>query len=124
MMRAGRSSNSVSSSAPASRGGEGESLEEIKLRGDIYLSRVLILRDAPALAELRERMLDQNLTRLFQSAQETERLLAGLDRLENRDALLWHLRTDAGMIRLLTFELLKLDRKITGSSGTGRTGAC
>jgi C4-dicarboxylate-specific signal transduction histidine kinase len=89
---------------------EGESLEEIRLRGDIYLSRVLILHDAPVLADLREGMQDQNLTRLFQSAQETERLIDGLDRLEERDALLSQLRSDAGMVRELTFELLKRDR--------------
>ena len=64
------------------------------------------------LADLRERMLDQNLTRLFQSAQATERLLAGLDRPESRDALLWQLRADAGMVRQLMLELSKLDRKI------------
>jgi C4-dicarboxylate-specific signal transduction histidine kinase len=92
---------------------KGESLEDIMLRGDIYLSRVLILRDAPVLAELREGMIDENLTRLFRSAQETERLLAGLNGAESRDALLLQLRSDAGMVRKLTFELLKLDRMIS-----------
>jgi hypothetical protein len=90
----------------------GESAEEIRLRGDIYLSRVLILRDAPLLAGLRKGMLDQNLTRLFQSAQETERLLAGIERNENRAVLLLQLRSDAAMIRQLTFELLKLEQEI------------
>ena len=61
--------------AAASRGGEGESPEDItRLRGDIYLSRVLILRDAPLLAELREGMRDQKPHRLYQSARETERV--------------------------------------------------
>ena len=91
---------------------KGESLEEIRLRGDIYLSRVLLLRDAPALADLRAKMRDQNLARLFQSAQETERLTTGLHRLEERDALLGHLRADAALIRELKLDMLKLDRLI------------
>ncbi len=91
---------------------KGESLEEIRLRGEIYLSRVLILRDAPLLADLRGGMMEQNLTQLFQSGQETERLIAGLERVEERDALLWQLRSDAGMVRELVLELLKLDRRI------------
>lgn len=90
----------------------GASLDEVRLRGDIYLSRVMVVRDAPMLAQVREFMVHENLTRLFQSAQETERLLDGLDRPGGRRALLEHLQADSRMIRELMLDMSKLHRRI------------
>ena len=53
--------------------------DEIRLRGDIYLSRVLLVRDAPMLGEVRASLINDDLTQLFLSAQETDRLLAQID---------------------------------------------
>jgi hypothetical protein len=71
----------------------GESLVDMRLRGDIYLSRVLILRDAPLLAHVREGIGTEKLQALFKSAHETDRLLQGLDSLNQRDGLIRHLST-------------------------------
>jgi C4-dicarboxylate-specific signal transduction histidine kinase len=91
---------------------KGESQEDISFRGDIYLSRVIILRDAPLLAKVRARMHLGDLSELFRSAQRIERHLAELDRPEAREALLVQLRADAGMVRQLTLSMAQLDRQI------------
>ena len=65
----------------------GESLVDMRMRGDIYMSRVLILRDAPLLAHVREGIGTEKLQALFKSAHETDRLLQGLDNLNQRGGL-------------------------------------
>ena len=90
----------------------GESLDAIRFRGDIYLSRVIMLRDAPLLAEVRARMMEPKLAQLLQSAQETERRLAALDGEESREALLAQLRRDAGMMRSLMLHMGHVNRSI------------
>ena len=89
-----------------------ESADEIRLRGDIYLSRVLLVRDAPMLASVRESMLGDKLTELFKSAQITDRLLSQIDSHGGRDALLRQLRSDARMIRELMLDMSNLNRMI------------
>jgi C4-dicarboxylate-specific signal transduction histidine kinase len=90
----------------------GRSLEEIRLRGEIYLGRVFVLRDAPLLAPLRARIPWDDTIRLFQSAQATDQLISSLESLVQRDALLWRLRADAPMIRRLMLDIASLNRKI------------
>jgi C4-dicarboxylate-specific signal transduction histidine kinase len=91
---------------------KGESLEEIKLRGGVYLSRVMLLRDSPMLAGLRKRLVGPDMNRLYQSAQATQSLVNELDRLEARDALLWQLRADARMVRTLMLDVSTLNRRL------------
>ena len=86
--------------------------DEIRLRGDIYLSRVLLVRDAPMLGEVRASLINDDLTQLFLSAQETDRLLAQIDRPGGREALLNQLRADEPMIRALMLDMSNLNRKI------------
>lgn len=99
----------------------GESLEDIRQRGDIYLSRVLILRDAPLLAHVRAGIDQERLLGLYESAQKTDGLLQGLDRLDRRDGLIQHLRADAYMIRKLMLAMARLDRQIYYESRSDQT---
>jgi C4-dicarboxylate-specific signal transduction histidine kinase len=89
----------------------GESLEDVRQRGEIYMSRVLILRDAPLLAHVREGIGTEKLQVLFESAHETDRLLQGLGGLNQRFGLVRHLRADAPMIRKLLLAMARLDRQ-------------
>ena len=98
-----------------------ESVDEIRLRGDIYLSRVLLVRDAPMLADVRASLIKDDLTQLFLSAQETDRLLAQIDTLGGRDALLHQLRSDAPMIRALMLDMSNLNRKIQADRRSAQT---
>lgn len=91
---------------------KGESLDDIKLRGDIYLSRVVILRDSPMLEGLRNRWVEPDLSKLYQSAQATGQLIGELENVGSRDALLWQMRSDARMIRELMLDIASLNRKL------------
>jgi len=94
----------------------GESLEDVRQRGDIYMSRVLILRDAPLLAPVRDGIGPEKLEVLFKSAHETDRLLKGLGSFNQRSGLIRHLRADAPMIRKLMLAMARLDRQIDRAS--------
>jgi C4-dicarboxylate-specific signal transduction histidine kinase len=91
---------------------KGESLDYITLRGDIYLSRVKVVRDSRPIADVRQRMPEEQLSRLYESAAETGRLIDGLDSGAGLDALLVHLRADAKLIREVMLEFAHLDRTI------------
>jgi C4-dicarboxylate-specific signal transduction histidine kinase len=91
---------------------KGESVDDIRFRGDIYLSRVKLLRDAPVMMEVRNRVPEQDLTDLFRSTQQISDLLAALETVERRDALLWQLRADTRMIRELMHSLAKVYLRI------------
>lgn len=98
-----------------------QSVDEIRLRGDIYLSRVLLVRDAPMLGDVRATLINDNLSQLFLSAQETDRLLSQLDTLGGRDALLHQLHSDAPMIRTLMMDMSNLNRKIQADRRAAQT---
>lgn len=100
---------------------KGESLEEIALRTEIFLSRVMILRDSPLLADVRLRMIGKDLTKLYRSAQTTQELVGELERLEQRDALLWQLRADTRMIRELMLDVASLNRKVNAEHQSERS---
>lgn len=98
-----------------------ESVDEIRLRGDIYLSRVLLVRDAPMLADVRASLINDDLSHLFLSAQETDRLLSQIEAPGGRDALLHQLRSDAPMIRTLMLDMSNLNRKIQADRRSAQT---
>ncbi len=102
---------------------KGEGIDEIRLRGDIYLSRVLLVRDAPMLASVRGSMIGESLTALFKSAQLTDRLLAHIDSVGGRDALLRQLRADARLIRELMLDMSNLNRRIQAERRTSQSQA-
>jgi len=86
--------------------------DSIKLRGEIYLSRVFLVRDASAYEDVREVLPVETLAALFESAEVIAHLLEGIDLPEGRDALLRHLRSDEKMIRAMMMEVLTVDRDL------------
>lgn len=99
----------------------GASLDELHLRGDIYLSRVFLLRDAPMLQHVRESMNEQSLLALFSSAQKTDELIDAADTREGRYALLQQLRADAKPVRELMIDMSNLNRRLQTEDRTRRT---
>ncbi|WP_374331309.1 sensor histidine kinase [Aestuariivirga sp.] len=99
----------------------GASEAEIRLRGDIYLSRVFLLRDAPMLATVREAMNEQQLLQLFTSAQNTDDLIDKAGTTAGRDALLAQLRQDARPVRELMIDMSNLNRQLQNQDRTRRT---
>lgn len=99
----------------------GQSQQELRLRGDIYLSRVFLLRDAPMLENVREAMDSDHLLELFSSAQVTDKLIDGATTPERRQALLEQLRQDAKPVRELMIDMSNLNRKLQTEDRTRRT---
>ena len=100
---------------------EGESEAQLRLRGDLYLSRVILLRDAPMLEPLREAMNDQALLNLFASAQHTDQLIDKATTPEGRQKLVDELRADAKPVRELMMDMSNLNRKLQNEGRTRRT---
>lgn len=86
--------------------------QEVALRGDIYLSRVFILRGARILSPVRESMLSDRLAQLFVSAEQTETLLQQGESPDGRAALLRQLRTDSVLINELMIQMSSVNRQI------------
>lgn len=99
----------------------GASEQELRLRGDIYLSRVFLLRDAPMLAETRDKMNDQQLQQLFSTAQVTDDLIDKVNLPGGREALLTELRRDAKPVRELMIDMANLNRQLQNQDRTRRT---
>lgn len=99
----------------------GASEKELRLRGDLYLSRVFLLRDAPMLEGVRESMNEQALAALFQSAQVTDRLISQVDMPGGREALLQELRRDAKPVRELMIDMSNLNRRLQAEDRARRT---
>lgn len=87
----------------------GAAQQDLRLRGDIYLSRVDLLRDAPTFAELRGRAPPEILSDLYASAENTNTLIDAAGRTADRGALLARLRADSAAVRGWTTELARLD---------------
>ncbi len=85
---------------------------ELRLRGDIYLSRVNLLREAPALETVRNGMDGLSLKAFFQSAERTDALIDGAGTAEGRLALLQQLRKDAKPVRDLMVDTTYLSRQL------------
>jgi len=94
---------------------------ELRLRGDIYLSRVFLLRDAPMLQNVRDTMNEQELLQLFASAQTTDDLIDKADAPGGREALLAQLRQDSRPVRELMIDMSNLDRQLQNRDRTRRT---
>lgn len=71
----------------------------LRLRGDIYLSRVDLLRKAPIFAALREAAPQDGLDALYASVESTDRLIDGAVTPQGHQVLLNQLRTDSGPVR-------------------------
>ncbi|MFN4142535.1 MAG: sensor histidine kinase [Aestuariivirga sp.] len=99
----------------------GAGADEVTLRGEIYLSRVLLVRDAPALAKIRINMNPLRLSELFRSVQTTERLLHDVGKGDWRTPLLAQVKADAPAVRELTLDMTALNRKLLGEERTHRT---
>lgn len=94
---------------------------ELRLRGDIYLSRVFLLRDAPMLQNVRDAMNEESLLQLFASAQHVDKLIDQAGTPAGREALLAELRRDAKPVRELMIDMSNLSRKLTNEDRTRRT---
>ena len=94
---------------------------ELRLRGDIYLSRVFLLRDAPMLQNVRDAMNEQELLQLFASAQTTDDLIDKADSPGGRAALLAQLRQDSRPVRELMIDMSNLNRQLQNQDRTRRT---
>jgi C4-dicarboxylate-specific signal transduction histidine kinase len=99
----------------------GASEAELRLRGDIYLSRVFLLRDAPMLQPARDAMSDEALTQLFASAQKTDELINKANTPEGRQQLLDQMRQDAKPVRELMIDMSNLNRRLQNADRTRRT---
>ena len=88
----------------------GASTEDLLLRGDIYLSRIALLRDVPKLEGLRSNLTERNLSTLLNSIDTVERLISGSTTPEGRDALLRRLRADAKPVRDLMIDMSRMHR--------------
>jgi len=99
----------------------GASEDEIRLRGDLYLSRVFLLRDAPMLGHVRDEMDQNSLQHLFESAQHTDQLIKQAGTAEGRAALLEELRRDAKPVRELMIDMSNLNRRLQAEDRSRRT---
>lgn len=87
-------------------------VDAVRLRGDIYLSRVALLRDAPALANVRDNLDPNKLTDFLESTDLTDRLLRDVDTPSGREALVSQLRRNAASVRGLMIDMTNLNRVI------------
>lgn len=99
----------------------GASVDELRLRGDLYLSRVFLLRDAPMLGHVRNEMNELGLSDLFASAQHTDELIDKAGTPEGRERLLAELRKDAKPVRELMIDMSNLNRRLQAEDRTRRT---
>lgn len=87
-------------------------VDAVRLRGDIYLSRVALLRDAPALASVRDNLDPSKLTDFLESTVLIDRLLRDVDTPLGREALVSQLRENAASVRGLMIDMTNLNRVI------------
>lgn len=99
----------------------GASEEELRLRGDLYLSRVFLLRDAPMLDHVRDEMDSNSLQDLFDTAQHTDQLIKQAGTAGGRAMLLEELRKDAKPVRELMIDMSNLNRRLQAEDRTRRT---
>ena len=86
------------------------SWKDLRLRGDIYLSRIALLRDVPKLAGVRSNLKETNLATLLNSVDSVDKLIDGATTPQGRDALLLQLRKDAKPVRDLMIDMSKAHR--------------
>jgi len=86
------------------------SWEDLRLRGDIYLSRFALLRDVPKLEGVRSSLKERNLATLRNSVDTVDSLIDHATTQQGRDALLKQLRQDAKPIRDLMVDMSRTHR--------------
>ncbi len=100
-------------------------VKDILLRGDIYLSRVALVRDAPAMASLRHATLQPGLEKLIALAEKTEVMLDAIAKGGDAAFLLRQLkeelREDAPVIRAVTVDMSNFTRDQLASTRASRT---
>lgn len=84
--------------------------EVTHLRSELYLSRVLLLQNAPAYQAVLQGSLGESIAKLASSAQQTQPLLSGAQNGATREVLLAHVRQDAETVRKLTQDLTSRNR--------------
>jgi C4-dicarboxylate-specific signal transduction histidine kinase len=84
--------------------------DEVKLRGDIYLSQVDAIFGSPALEQLRRGLSKEKLRTLSDSAKATGGLLSGAEDPAVRDKLRQRLRADSEFVRELMIGMSSVDR--------------
>ena len=99
----------------------GASEEELRLRGDLYLSRVFLLRDAPMLDHVRDELDPNSLQDLLDTAQHTDLLVKQAGTAEGRAMLVEELRKDAKPVRELMIDMSNLNRRLLAEDRTRRT---
>lgn len=85
------------------------SQSDLRLRGDIYISRINLLRDAPTFSQLRETAPASMLTGLIASADTTDALIDKAGTPQGREILLTRLHDDAPKVREWTTQLTRLN---------------
>ena len=90
----------------------GASQADLRLRGDIYLSRVSLLQNAPSFADLRQVASPDSLIKLYRSAEMTDELISKAVSTDGRRILLERLRADSGSIRQEITQLSRLNYDI------------
>jgi signal transduction histidine kinase/CheY-like chemotaxis protein len=85
---------------------------DLRLRGDIYLSRVSLLQNAPSFSDLRQVASPESLIKLYQSAEITDALINKAISEDGRRMLLERLRADSGSIRQEINQLSRLNYDI------------
>lgn len=85
------------------------STKDLRLRGDIYMSRINLLRDAPAFSQLRDTAPASLLSGLFASANMTDVLIDKAGTPLGQEILLTRLHEDAPKVREWTTQLTRLN---------------
>ena len=83
----------------------GANQAELRLRGDIYISRVDLLRNAPVFSELRGNTSSEGVVKFYQSVNATDDLIDKAITPEDRQTLLAQLRMDSDTVRKETLAL-------------------
>jgi C4-dicarboxylate-specific signal transduction histidine kinase len=84
--------------------------DEIKLRGEIYLNQVAVIRDAPALEQVRRGLSKDKFQVLLDTAETTSNLLPNVADPAVREELRQRLRWDAEFVREFTIGMISVER--------------
>lgn len=97
--------------------------DEIRLRSDIYLSQVAVIRDTPALESVRRGLSRDKFEALLNMAEATRRLVAHVEERSVREQLRQRLRWDAEFVRefMIGIESVYRSQQISERTSSTRT---
>lgn len=95
--------------------------DEIRLRGEIYLNQVSIVRDSPSLEPVRRGLSRDKFNVLLDTAETTRKLLARVDDPQVREELRQRLRWDAEFVREFMIGMSSVDRSLQIESRSSST---